>query len=138
MLKIPAQRTIPYIGVIVARYVYPCLILALLGSVMAFSEVDLNLWVIRGWPAVLVAWTYCGVLVMTMTQPHREGWHQAGSFLALITFAGRAGGFAKVAIDAERWDLIAAVMARVVTMAFVVGWHFLMGVWIQRARRDVR
>lgn len=109
---------------ILAQRVFPALVSAALISIIAFSNVEApDLWFVEGLAATGVTLVYATILVVLAVQPKWVALHTVGAPLAVATYGGRAGGFLEIVILHDRYDLIAAVMERVVLALGLVLWH---------------
>lgn len=107
----------------VTDWMFPVLVLTALMSTLFFSKVPPSLLVVTGTAAQAVIVTYGLALVATLTNPRALQIHAIAAALGVFAFAGRAGGFLELVIDLGRWDLVAAVVERLVLSVAVLRYH---------------
>lgn len=93
-------------------------------SIPVFSAVNINLWVIHGWPATAMIITYGSVLALLAAFPYRYNrLHAIGAALAVLVLVGRAGGFFELALERGEWSLTAAILERLGYATALLFWH---------------
>lgn len=93
-------------------------------SVLAVSNVELNLWFASGPIAIGFAGAYVITSLAIIARPTVDWLHQAALPLAVLFWGGRAAGFVSLAIN-NRPDLWGAVLERFAILIAFVTLHLM-------------
>ena len=116
------------------RHVIPLTLAAALVAVVVFSRVALDLVIVDGTPADVVALAAAGLLVALAVRPGSVRLHMIAGPLVVGVLAARAIGFAELASERGTWDLTGAVLERIALLTVVGSWHLTRIIVIQRDR----
>lgn len=105
-----------------AVHIVPLVVASGLIAVLATTEVDPLLVLPPHWTVLAVWWSYIVLLLVVSVWPDGR-LHFAGMFLSGIVVASRAVGFAELVVEFGRWDLIGAVIERLLLLMLLGLWH---------------
>lgn len=101
----------------------PAVVAAAMAAVVAWSQVPLDLVLVKGQPADVLLLGYVALLAALTIRPHSTRLHFATIPFTALVLSARISGFIDLAIARESWALTGAVLERAALLATVTFWH---------------
>lgn len=104
---------------------WPAVTSAAVVTVLATSRVDLNLLLVAGLPATVLAVGYAVAMASLVGAPNNLTLHRVTFALSVLFWGGRAGGFLDLVVTHGRGDLWGAVAERASMFVAVATLHLI-------------